>query len=193
MAVGAELIPEWEAFYVIIGTSAAALTGLQFVVMTLLVEAKPRDAAMAISAFGTPTIVHFSTVVLLSGILSAPWHEMGGVSTAVGAVGVGGLIYSGITLRRILTQSAYTPVLEDWLWHVAMPILAYAATVVSALAMLRVPGPFLFLTAAAVLVLMVTGIHNAWDTTVFIAEGRVGELGAEAPSSSTAPPAGQAR
>jgi hypothetical protein len=186
MALGAEIIPEWEAFYVIIGTSAAALTGLQFVVMTLLVEAKPREAAMAISAFGTPTIVHFSTVVLLSGILSAPWHEMGGVSAAVGAVGVGGLIYTGITLRRILRQSAYTPVFEDWLWHVTMPILAYAATAVSALGMLRAAGPFLFLTAAAVLVLMVTGIHNAWDTTVFIAEGRVGEISdkkAEAPGS----------
>ena len=41
------LIPlhEWESFYVIIGTSAAALTGLMFVVIAVVADAGPRAAS----------------------------------------------------------------------------------------------------------------------------------------------------
>lgn len=62
----------WESFYVIIGSSAAALTGLQFVVIALIAEARTRSTPREIAAFGTPTIVHFCAVLLLSAILSAP-------------------------------------------------------------------------------------------------------------------------
>jgi hypothetical protein len=39
-AVAAHL-SAWESFYIIVGSSAGALTGLQFVVMALVVEARP--------------------------------------------------------------------------------------------------------------------------------------------------------
>jgi hypothetical protein len=44
----------WESFYVIIGSSAAALTGLQFVVIALIAEARTRSTSREIAAFGTP-------------------------------------------------------------------------------------------------------------------------------------------
>jgi len=61
---------EWESFYVIVGSSAGALIGLQFVVMALVAE-MPRTPgqAQAGHAFATPTIVHFGTVLLISSIL----------------------------------------------------------------------------------------------------------------------------
>jgi len=37
----------WANFYVIIGSSGGALTGLQFVVMTLVAESPPRGMAEA--------------------------------------------------------------------------------------------------------------------------------------------------
>ena len=62
---------EWETFYVIIGSSAAALTGLQFVVIALSAEQKVLNSTGP-EAFATPTIVHFCSVLIIAAILSVP-------------------------------------------------------------------------------------------------------------------------
>ena len=59
----------WENFYVIVGSSAGALIGLQFVVMTLIAGMPiTRRDAQAGDAFSTPTVVHFAVVLLLSAV-----------------------------------------------------------------------------------------------------------------------------
>ena len=65
----------WENFYVIVGSSAGALIGLQFVAITLIAN-RPvvTDQAQAGDAFATPTVVHFGAVLLLSATASAPWR-----------------------------------------------------------------------------------------------------------------------
>jgi uncharacterized membrane protein len=70
----------WENFYVIVGSSAGALIGLQFVVITLIAERPALRAAEASAAFATPSVVHFGVVLLLSAIASAPWKEIGTVA-----------------------------------------------------------------------------------------------------------------
>src|SRR4030095_1072747 len=65
----------WESFYVIVGSSAGALIGLQFVVITLISELPVApNAAMASRAFSTPGIIHFIAVLFLSAVISAPWE-----------------------------------------------------------------------------------------------------------------------
>src|SRR2546428_10397199 len=82
----------WENFYVIVGSSAAALTGLQFVVVVLGAEARSiRDPELG--AFGTPTIVHFCAVLLISAIISVPWHAVSSAGLALGASGVAGIAH----------------------------------------------------------------------------------------------------
>src|SRR3989442_2500685 len=80
----------WESFYVIIGSSAAALTGLQFVVVVLGAEA--RSLGPEVGAFGTPTVVHFFAVLLMSAILSVPWRAVSHAGLSLGAVGVAGAL-----------------------------------------------------------------------------------------------------
>lgn len=63
----------WETFYVIVGSSAAALTGLQFVIIVLGAEANALGSAPTTRAFGTPTIVHFCAVLLIAAILTPLW------------------------------------------------------------------------------------------------------------------------
>src|SRR5687767_14725940 len=95
----------WEAFYVVVGTTAGALTGLQFVVLTLITEAGMiRGTGETLSAFGSPNVVHFCTALLVSAILSAPWHDSGAAGIAVALAGLGGLAYSLAVLRRALRQ-----------------------------------------------------------------------------------------
>ncbi len=72
----AEPLAPWESFYVIVGSSAGALTGLQFVVIALIAEAEAAASMLEVRAFGTPTVVHFCAVLFISAVLSAPWHAL---------------------------------------------------------------------------------------------------------------------
>src|SRR5437660_10498279 len=116
----------WENFYVIVGSSAGALIGLQFVVMTLITEMPAvRDVERAGAAFATPTIVHFGAVLLLSAVLSAPWRGIATAAVLWGLLGLSGIVYEIIVARRMRVQIVYTPEFEDWLFHVLLPFAAY--------------------------------------------------------------------
>lgn len=161
----------WESFYVIVGSSGAALTGLQFVVIALIAESQARTSARQIDAFGTPTIVHFCAVLLVSAILSAPWLSLSNAGIALGACGLTGVVYGVIVVLRARRQTGYRPVFEDWLWHAVLPLIAYALLLVGAIMLPRAPQPVLFLIGSAALLLLFIGIHNAWDTVTYIAVG----------------------
>src|SRR5947209_10240595 len=74
------LLTSWGNFYVIIGSAAAALTGLMFVVVTLIAGSRVERSSGTIGAFGTPTVVHFCAALLIAAILSAPWEALWHVS-----------------------------------------------------------------------------------------------------------------
>lgn len=158
----------WESFYVIVGSSAGALIGLQFVVITLIADLPVAEGgAQASSAFATPTIVHFCLALLLSALLNAPWKGAAAVSTAWGVVGFAGVVYVLIVTRRMRLQTSYQPEFEDWLCYVFLPFLAYAALAASALAAPSHLRPALFAVAAGTLLLLFIGIHNAWDAVTY--------------------------
>jgi hypothetical protein len=159
----------WDSFYVIIATSAGALIGLQFVVMTLVAANPPAKAHEAGPAFATPTIVHFGSVLLLSALLRAPWHAITIPAILCGLIGIAGAAYSAIVAWRMRKQGAYQPDFEDWLFHTVLPMAAYALLVLAAfttLARVHVRAA-LFGVGAAALLLLFIGIHNAWDAVAY--------------------------
>jgi hypothetical protein len=158
----------WETFFFLVGSSGAALTGLQFVVIALIAESRRRATTREIEAFATPNIVHFCAVLLISAILSAPWHGLSRVAFALGACGVAGMVYGVIVVRRARRQTTYRPVLEDWLWHSVFPLIAYTLLMVASLVLTRYPRRVLFVIGASTLLLLFIGIHNAWDTVTYI-------------------------
>jgi hypothetical protein len=161
----------WEGFYVIVGSSAAALTGLQFVVIVLGAEVNALGSGHTTRAFATPTVVHFCTVLLTSAILTAPWRALTGPAVALGASGIAGVAYVAIVVRQARKQTDYVPVLEDWLFHWVLPFVAYGTLLASAVTLVRRPEPSLFAFAAAAVLLLFVGIHNAWDAVIYIAQG----------------------
>lgn len=165
------LLSAWENFYVIVGSSGAALTGLQFVVIALVAETPGRRSLREVAAFGTPTVVHFCAVLLISAVLSAPWPGLSGPAISLGCGGILGVAYAVVVVIRARAQTGYKPVLEDWLWHVVFPFIAYATLAVAAVSLRRHPSPALFSVGAASLLLLFTGIHNAWDTVTYITVG----------------------
>lgn len=162
------LLAGWANFYVIVGSSAGALTGLQFVVMTLIADARHVPGSMhEIRAFGTPTVVHFCTALLISAVMNMPWRALPNLGFCLAGCGVAGIAYAIATIWHA-RRSAYTPDVEDWTWYAALPLVAYAALLTAGILLWWKPTASLFMTAATTLLLLFIGIHNAWDTVTYI-------------------------
>ncbi len=158
---------DWDSFYVIVGSAAGALIGLQFVVLTLIAERPPIRAAEAGSAFATPTIVRFGAVLFLSALIRAPWRTITPGAVLWGLMGFSGIVYSPIVARRMRRQGAYRPVFEDWLFHFVLPLAGYGILMLSAWQAFLHTREALFGVAGAVLLPLFTGIHNAWDAVAY--------------------------
>ncbi|HXX83082.1 MAG TPA: hypothetical protein VEN29_03785 [Casimicrobiaceae bacterium] len=160
-------LAEWESFYVIVGGGAAALIGLQFVVLTLIAERPQLGAPEAGAAFATPTIVHFGTALLLAALVRVPWRTIAPPAVLWAFVGVAGAVYAFVVARRMRSQTAYAPEFEDWLFHVVLPLAAYVTLALSALAASSHTREALFGVGGSALLLLFIGIHNAWDAVSY--------------------------
>jgi len=181
----ASQLAAWQTFYTIVGSSAGALTGLQFVVVALTAQSPlVRRSEGALLAYGTPTIVHFCAVLLAAAILSMPWSSLVSAGVALTLCGAAGIGYTAIVIVRAGRQSEYEPVLEDWLWHALFPAIGYVSQLVAGVTLPGRPATALFIMAVAALLLIFTGIHNAWDAAAYIAtaEGRGTSRGATPPA-----------
>jgi hypothetical protein len=183
----ASLFPHWSSYFAIAGSSAAALTGLMFVVVTLAANRmrSSHETSEAFRAFSTPTVVHFCAALLLSGIAAAPWHSLFVAGTVIGIAGACGVLYQLRVTRRTARVTAYDPLPEDWLWYAVMPFFAYLAVVLTAILFAIVPTHALFVLAGATMLLIFIGIHNAWDIVTYI----VIDLPQERAESESTPPA----
>ena len=169
----APALEAWASFYVIVGSSAGALTGLQFVVMTLISESGSSPGrGEAISAFGTPNVVHFCASLLVACVLSIPWSLSRPAGIAVAVCGLLGVGYCAVVARRAMRQREYEPVVEDWLWHVLLPAIAYATLLAAGWTLAENVDGALFFIGPAALLLVFVGIHNAWDTVMFVTTRR---------------------
>ena len=157
----------WDSFYVIVGSAAGALIGLQFVVMTLVAQRPVPHTAEAGATFATPTVIHLGTALLLSALLRVPWPSMIFAADLLEFIGLAGVAYAIVVTRRMRRQTVYQPEFEDWLFHALLPLAAYAMLTVSAVATLYHTREALFGIGAATLLLLFIGIHNAWDTTSY--------------------------
>jgi hypothetical protein len=171
-------LAEWDNFYIIIGPSAGALIGLQFVVLTLIGERPTARIAEAGAAFVTPMIVHYQIVLFLSALLLAPWHSIVPISIIWGAIGVIGFVYQCVVVRRLRKQEAYRPGFEDWLFYVALPFVAYLLLAFSPFAARAHEREAVFGVGAALVLMLFAGIHNSWDSItyqVFVMRNRATE------------------
>src|SRR5215467_8724567 len=106
------LLSTWSNFYLTTGSAAATLTGLMFVVITL-VKRGDRTQTQAqsqngISTFSTPIVMHFAAVLFVSLFLSAPLHSF--VSAAI-VLAIGGLFGIGYVVHiayRTRSLTIYT-------------------------------------------------------------------------------------
>jgi hypothetical protein len=165
----ASVLTQWSNFYIMTGSSAAALIGLMFVVITLVTDVERlRKSELGISAFSTPTVVHFGAALLVSAILSAPWHLLVYAALLIGLAGLSGVVYV-LRLASIMRRvGEYEPDVEDWCWYTILPVIAYGTLLGGALMLPGAAFDALFALAGGVVLLIFAGIHNAWDIVTYI-------------------------
>ena len=174
---------EWQSFYGIVGASAGALIGLQFVVLALIAGMPGIRRGPEVSAiFATPTTVYFGAALFLAAAMSMPWHAIAPAAGTWGVGGAAGTIYSARIARRLRRQSGYQLEAEDWWFHACLPLAAFCTLIAAAACAPAHAQAALFAVAAAALLLLLIGIHNAWDTVtyhVFVRETKAGSAPAE--------------
>jgi hypothetical protein len=159
---------DWQNFYVIVGSAAGALTGVQFVVLTLIAQFRASSSMREIRAFGTPTVVHFCSALLVSALMVMPLRSISGLSVCVGMLGTLGVIYS-LTIFVHAHKAEYNPDVEDWIWYTALPLAAHFALVVSAVLLWKDVAWSLYVVATATMAFVLLGVHNSWDTVTYVA------------------------
>lgn len=167
-------LSDWRNFYMLIGTASATLTGLMFVATTILagIDTHVPTANAGVAAFNTPTVVQFAVVLLLAGILSAPWQTFSSLSLVLGLSGLGMVLYLIIVARRMRQMPHYQSTMEDWLWYIAFPLLANVLLIVAAFVLPKNPSPALYIIGLAMMLLLLVGVRNAWDNVTFLAVER---------------------
>jgi len=160
----------WDNFYVIVGSAAAGLTGITFVVIALIHDQR-RVRPTGVRAYLSPTIVHFGGVLALAAYLSMPHQRLLTLSVGFVAGGIAGIIYglfTAVNLRRQSHSGHYVAVREDWLWNVILPTIVYACLTLAGLLIWRATPEVLFGVALLSLFLLFIGIRNSWDIAVWM-------------------------
>jgi hypothetical protein len=161
----ARQLVEWREFYLLVGTAAATLMALMFVVVSL----RPPTIGTRENerAFMTPVIVYFSAGIFVPGLMLTPGLPPRVLSVALGLTGVGGLVY--LAWARVLYQWRVSKLpMDDWIFFVALPALGFALFLPGAVGVwMRAPFA-LYAVEASVLLFLLIGIRNAWDLVLWI-------------------------
>jgi hypothetical protein len=165
---------KWETFYLMVGSSAAALIGLLFVVVTLNAESRTAERETGSRMFLTPIVFHFAMVFLVSTLALMPDINTLTMALAVVAVGVAGLVFVGSNLIRMVFGGFPVPHWTDYIFYGLLPVILYAAFVACGGGMAREATFAIHGLAIAVLALLFLGIRDAWDLATWLAYHREG-------------------
>jgi hypothetical protein len=121
----ADAVSPWHDFYMLVGTASATLVGLLFVAVS--VGFHTRDKHPALRAFVSPSVVHFTSVLVACLIAIAPIRDWMILGPMVGGEGLFGVVYAGLVWRSMVRHGFTASIdLEDRVWYAALPAVGYA-------------------------------------------------------------------
>jgi hypothetical protein len=162
----------WENYFYLTGSSAAALIGLIFIVITLTAGQDPRRVSQGAPVYVTPIIFHFAVVLVVSALSQVPRLQSWVVGLILGLCAISGIVYSVVTTIRLCRSGWEDPVpeLSDKCFYGFLPTTCYIALAISACAIWFLEGKAVLAVGAIVLVLLLIGIRNAWDLAMALAQ-----------------------
>ena len=171
-----DIFKEWHEFYLLVGTAAATLIALLFVAASIGAGIMAPERASATRIYMSPVIFHFSSILLVSLAVLVPSYPRQTHGLLIGLNAIVGAVASSAICARVLMHSGGDSGVDwiDRLAYGAAPLIAYAGALAAAiLIFLNVNfGPDVL--AAALVLLLIANIRNAWDITLVMARRRSG-------------------
>jgi hypothetical protein len=163
----ADLLEAWHDFDLLIGTAAATLVGLMFVAASIGASVFLEKDRAAMKAFISPTVVHFSAVLVVAIVSLIPSHDWPALAGLLALVGIPGAVYSANLWLQLFVRRFNIDIV-DRLFYALIPVLGYLLLLLAALVLFRQSPAGLDLLAAAQITLLLAGIRNAWDMMLWI-------------------------
>ena len=164
----AELFHGWHDFFLLLGTASATLVGLMFVAASIGATVFNEDHRGALQAFITPTVVHFAAVLFACLVNTMPIHSWESLGALLAAGGLAGVAYGGRVLMQLIVRHRFNVDLVDRMYYALIPMVAYLLALSAAILGFLHIAASAYVMAAALLVLMVAGLRNAWDMMLWI-------------------------
>jgi hypothetical protein len=161
---------EWANFYTLLGTGAATLLGLTFLALTFGGKLNSPERIRHVPLFVTPTVVHFSMVLLISAAMLIPDLASEGSMGLIALAGVSGAAYMVWLGWRFFHSQLEAVLRFTWIWHAGVPGLVYLCLTVAALWSALADRPHFGAIAAPVLMLMGIALRDSWATVEWIAQ-----------------------
>jgi hypothetical protein len=163
------LFHEWHDFYVLVGTASATLVGLMFVAVSIGTTIFSEDHRAPMTAFITPTVMHFAAVLFACLVATIPSHTWYSLGSLIGAGALAGAVYSSGLVVQMFVRRRFKVDLEDRLFYAFLPLVGYVLALIAAVLLFtHAAAVSANLIAAAVLTLLFAAIRNAWDMMVWI-------------------------
>jgi hypothetical protein len=158
----------WHEFYMLGGTASATMVGLLFVAASVGAGIFSADRRAPLRVFLSASVINFSTVLAACLVVLAPvtnWTLLGGLILACGLFG---LVHGFLAWRDTMRDGLLAAIdLEDRTWYLIMPIVGYLLEAASGIALAFRWEQGCAALALSIGLLLVVGIHNAWDITVW--------------------------
>jgi hypothetical protein len=167
----------WGDYFFMLGSSAAALIGLMFVVVTLTAGRNRKEVQGGKTLYTSPVVWHLAIVVVVSGATMAPTvgpRFFGACGTAIAALGIfiGLRSAIGIGTRKF---SGADSGFDMW-WYGLIPAAVYAGLAAGSVGVFTGEPWAASAVAAALMALLLVSIHAEWDLVTFLAP-RAGQTG----------------
>jgi hypothetical protein len=164
----AELFHTWHDFYLLVGTASATLVGLMFVAASIGSSVFSEQHRGALQAFFSPTVVNFATVLFVCIAVMIPSQTWLSLGLLLSAGGVAGLVYAGRVWIQMIIRRSFHVDAVDRFFYATIPLLGYLMVLAAGILLLLRQAWSSEATAAALAILLLAGIRNAWDMTTWI-------------------------
>ncbi len=165
----ADTVRPWHDFYVMLGTASATLVGLLFVAASVGSRIFTEDKQYTLRAFLSPSVVHFSSVLVACLIALAPLPGWVALGLLIGADGLFGFVYCGLVWRSMVRHGLSRTIdVQDRLGYAALPAVGYVLVIAAGIALAWQDGIGCDVLGVGAGLLLLVGIRNAWDMTTFI-------------------------
>ena len=167
-------LEHWHDFYTLTGSASATLVGLMFVAVSISDGAFSRQDQMGIRAFLSPTVVHFSAILIVCLISTLPDETWKWCALLLIITGGVGLAYCVWIWRRMIHHGFMGTIDEiDRFWYAQLPIVSYLMIVAAGAGLFQRLVMSLDMLAFALIALLLIGLRNSWDMTLWILDRRL--------------------